>query len=690
MEQMTTFDMAAERDADLGPIGREQTGPRPRKQREAPASSALSRQALLDLGQRGRFDSFYFLLVNAAIPIFEPRVLRHWFFALYSAVNVLCNLGTLLYLRRWPREATKRPRYASHVFTSAKCCQNLCLGCIAGWSFLSFGINPLTSLTTMITIAFAQATLISLKPNASLLRTTVLCCLMPPLAASMRVGGAPGYGTALILLTEIVYLWIQGRTESLEYQRSARQTQEVHRARQKATQEGARIGDTLLTNAARHTATVAERNRIAYEWHDTLLAGFSAISWQLDDAQSRQREGDAARATEAVELARNMVHHYRSEARLVIADLLYEESDTNDLLSLIQQETQRAIGREAIGFRVTSKGKAPLLPPDVTRQLLRVCREAVSNAARHAKPALICIHVEFRGDHCISVCITDDGCGFSPGLNKSSQVKPGHFGLEIMKQRARHLGGELFIDSAAGRGTAVSIVVPYRDDFTMTPTRILVIEDQYFSRLALHTVLDSHTDMKIVFEADTGRAGIAAFREHPPDVTIMDLKLPDLAGIEVIKALREIDPAARIVVLSNFEGSEYLHRATDAGAMAYLTKDSNADELLQAIRAVRVGQSFIPPSLLHLLESRVAGNDLTSREQGVLELLVLGWSNKQIGDHLGIAEKTVRIHMSSIFSKLGAANRTQAVLIALQRGFVDPQPHDKGGILEEQDSGFDE
>ena len=132
-------------------------------------------------------------------------------------------------------------------------------------------------------------------------------------------------------------------------------------------------------------------------------------------------------------------------------------------------------------------------------------------------------------------------------------------------------------------------------------------------------------------------------------------------------------------MLSNFEGSEYLHRATDAGAMAYLTKDSNADELLQAIRAVRSGQSFIPASLLHLLESRVAGNELTSREQGVLELLVLGWSNKQIGDQLGIAEKTVRIHMSSIFSKLGAVNRTQAVLIALQQGFVDPLPREKAG-----------
>ncbi len=217
------------------------------------------------------------------------------------------------------------------------------------------------------------------------------------------------------------------------------------------------------------------------------------------------------------------------------------------------------------------------------------------------------------------------------------------------------------VKSKLGSGTMLSISVPYSADFNMTPTRILVIEDQYFSRVALHTVIDRHSDMQIVAEADTAQTGLTLFQQHSPDVVLLDLKLPDQSGIEVIKAIRKLDPMARIVVFSNFEGSEYLYRATDAGAMAYLTKDASADELSAAIRAVRVGQSFIPPSLLHLLENRVAGNDLTLREQGVLQLLVRGWSNKQIGDHLGIAEKTVRIHLSSIFSKLGASNRTGSV-----------------------------
>jgi chemotaxis response regulator CheB len=119
-----------------------------------------------------------------------------------------------------------------------------------------------------------------------------------------------------------------------------------------------------------------------------------------------------------------------------------------------------------------------------------------------------------------------------------------------MTQRTRRLGGDINIESKLGAGTTVSISIPYSADFTMNATRILVIEDQYFSRLALHTVIDRHSDMRIVAEADTGQAGLAAFQAHTPDVVLVDLKLPDQSGIEVIKAIRKLDPLARIVVFS--------------------------------------------------------------------------------------------------------------------------------------------
>ncbi len=200
--------------------------------------------------------------------------------------------------------------------------------------------------------------------------------------------------------------------------------------------------------------------------------------------------------------------------------------------------------------------------------------------------------------------------------------------------------------------------------------RILLVEDQYFARLALHTVVDSREDMKIVAESARGADAARLFAEHKPDVVIMDLRLPGMSGFDAIRELRALDATARIMVLSNYDGSEDVHRALTAGAMAYLTKDAGADDLVNAILAVHRGRRYLPPELSGLLENRAAADELTARELEVLELLSQGMSNRDIGDRLGIAEKTVRIHMTHILDKLGVEDRTQAVLTAIQRGLV--------------------
>ncbi len=207
----------------------------------------------------------------------------------------------------------------------------------------------------------------------------------------------------------------------------------------------------------------------------------------------------------------------------------------------------------------------------------------------------------------------------------------------------------------------------------MTPkARILLVEDQYFFRLALHTTIDPREDMLIAGETGKGEEALPLCRRLQPDIVIMDLRLPGLSGFDAIAQIHAELPQIAILVLSNYEGSEDVHRALQAGALAYLTKDSAGDELVHALLAVRAGKRYLPPSVASLLATRVPGSQLTDRELDVLRLLAKGSSNREAADSLGISENTVRIHVSRILDKLGAADRTQAVLLALQHGLVHP------------------
>lgn len=200
--------------------------------------------------------------------------------------------------------------------------------------------------------------------------------------------------------------------------------------------------------------------------------------------------------------------------------------------------------------------------------------------------------------------------------------------------------------------------------------RILLVEDQYFFRLALHTTIDPRDDMAIAGETGKGDEALPLCHEIRPDIVIMDLRLPGLSGFDAIARIHAELPHIAILVLSNYEGSEDIHRALQAGALAYLTKDASSDELIRAILAVRAGKRYLPPAVASLLATRLPGSQLTDRELDVLRLLAQGASNREAADSLGISENTIRIHVSRILDKLGAADRTQAVLLAIQNGLV--------------------
>jgi DNA-binding NarL/FixJ family response regulator len=201
--------------------------------------------------------------------------------------------------------------------------------------------------------------------------------------------------------------------------------------------------------------------------------------------------------------------------------------------------------------------------------------------------------------------------------------------------------------------------------------RILTVDDHPMLREGIASLVASQSDMKLVAEASTGLEALDQFRTHRPDLTLMDLQMPDMGGIEAMVAIRAEFPEARIIVLTTYKGDVQVVRALKAGARAYLLKGLLRKELLETIRAVYAGQKRIPPEVAAVFADHAVDEALTAREIDVLRLIAGGNANKLVGDQLSITEETVKGYVKSILSKLGASDRTHAVTIALKRGIID-------------------
>lgn len=203
-----------------------------------------------------------------------------------------------------------------------------------------------------------------------------------------------------------------------------------------------------------------------------------------------------------------------------------------------------------------------------------------------------------------------------------------------------------------------------------TKIRVLVVDDHFMVRMGLASSVNTEPDLLVVAEASNGSQALDAYRKHRPDVTLMDLRLPDRSGIEVTLELCAEFPAARIIVLSTYDGDEDIYRALQAGAWAYLLKSVLREQLLEAIRAVAHGHRYLPPEVAARLAERMPRSDLSARELEVLRLIVKGRSNKEIAAGLFIAEVTVKLHVSHLLSKLRVQDRTQLATEAIRRGII--------------------
>ena len=200
--------------------------------------------------------------------------------------------------------------------------------------------------------------------------------------------------------------------------------------------------------------------------------------------------------------------------------------------------------------------------------------------------------------------------------------------------------------------------------------RVLIADDHYIVRQGLVALLENELDMKVVAQASNGEEAVTMFREHQPDVALMDLRMPQMDGVAAIAAICGEFSRARIVVLTTYDGDENIYRGLQAGAKGYLLKDAEPEELLAAIRAVFEGKKYIPLAVGVKLADRLSGPCLSDRELEVIRLIVAGKSNHEISQVLHISESTVKFHINNLLSKMGVGDRTQAAISALKRGIV--------------------
>ena len=222
----------------------------------------------------------------------------------------------------------------------------------------------------------------------------------------------------------------------------------------------------------------------------------------------------------------------------------------------------------------------------------------------------------------------------------------------------------------AKKPTSTAKKAPKVGDTKKSRITVLIADDHSVVREGLVSLITRKTDMTVVSEASNGREAVDLWKQHHPDVTLLDLRMPELDGVGAIKEIRENDEKARIVVLTTFDGDEDIYRAIQAGAKGYLLKDVPRDALMDCIRRVHAGETSVPVHLVAKLADRVSGETLSKREIEVLKLMAKGKSNKEIASALFISEGTVKSHGKAIFAKMNVVSRTEAVAEATRRGLI--------------------
>ncbi len=414
-----------------------------------------------------------------------------------------------------------------------------------------------------------------------------------------------------------------------------------------ADQLGIAVERARLAETATQLARMRERAELARDLHDTFAQDLTAITLQLEAALHHlERKGEPAqKIASALSVARESVTRARRSV-----EALRTAPDSGGPLDAALAGLARTFTSQT-GVPVHLQVDAAATHPAVERAAYAICQEALTNVRRHAKAKNVWIEAaRSRGTFVLTV--RDDGKGVAPR-------QAGGFGITGMQERAQSIGGRLSVRRRPGGGTEVRARLPTAQAMRL---RISVVDDHPIVRDGIVAVIGTQPDFSVV-EASQSAAALT----RDADAIVLDWELPQAHGASAVALLRERFPRAAIVIFSAYGGEERVRAALDAGARGYVLKGSPAEDLLGAIRGGIEGRTVFG-SGVHAPFAH--GERLTPRENDVLKLLALGHTNAQIAQRLRISERTVKFHVTSLFSRLGAKRRTEAVAIARERGML--------------------
>ena len=451
---------------------------------------------------------------------------------------------------------------------------------------------------------------------------------------------------------------------------------------------------------ARFDERLEERARIARDLHDTLLQGIFSASIHFDVANNRLPADSPAKST--VERGLELLKQVSEEGRNALRALRSPQSASDDMeVALSRLRTEFAFP-DSVDYRVATLGEPRGLRPQIRDEVYLIAREAVVNAFRHSKASAIEVEVNYASRNLV-IQVRDNGRGIDAQVLKTG--REGHWGLASMRERAEKIGAKLDLLSRVNAGTEIRFAIPGKLSFEETPPSrfrkwfmtlypvvgktagggidrgttevnetvrigVLSVDDHVLVREGIAALINDQPDMRLVAQGSTGHEAIQRFRDHRPDVVLLDVRLPDMNGIDAMIAIRDEFPEARIIIVSSSEGDVEMQRALEGGARGYILKSMPPKDLLEAIRKVHAGKKAIPQEIAARLANHLGEEGLTTREIEILQQIAEGNRNRDIAERLFISEGTVKVHIQHIMEKLGANDRTQAITIAVRRGII--------------------